>query len=334
MNTGHKKSLSDLTCWISTSGWAGTEKPCIALATALGFKPIIKRLTLRFPWRFLPESLWFFPLKAYSKSGDSLNSPWPDVIIGSGRYASAALAKITKIKRNQKTVTPFTIQIQDPRLPSDQFDAVVAPYHSQVVGGNVISTHGSLHGITPMTLKENVLAFKDLLDQIPSPRVAVLIGGKNPHYKMTPAGMYKLGCALRDLYIHQGVGLMISKSRRTEPSAYAAFKEGLGETPAYFWEGQEGPNPYLAFLGAADYILVTQDSVSMVTEACATGKPVYTIDLIKKRTRLDAFHQLLQEKNLTRPFKGVLENFNHRPLDDLQMVTQKLASQITRYFKL
>lgn len=324
--------MSDLTCWIATSGWAGTEKPCLALAHALGFRPVLKHLTLRFPWRFLPESLWFSPLRAYSKSGDSMMPPWPDVIIGSGRYASAALSKITKMRKKQKNPGPFTIQIQDPRLPSDQFDVVIAPYHSQVFGKNVISTHGALHGITHQILEENTLAFQSLLDQIPTPRVAVLIGGKNPYYKMTVPLMYHLGQQLKNLYQQQKIGLMISSSRRTNPLMYKAFKEGLGDTPAYFWEGGDAPNPYLAFLGGADYILVTQDSVSMVTEACATGKPVYTINLAKKRPRLDIFHGILQRKNLTRPFEGALENFNSTPLNDLTMVVGQLIPQLKERF--
>ena len=127
---------------------------------------------------------------------------------------------------------------------------------------------------------------------------------------------------------------MVSKSRRTEPQAYAAFKKGLGDTPAYFWEGQGNQNPYLAFLGASDHILVTEDSVSMITEACATGKPVYTISLPKKGRRLEAFHALLQEKNLARPFKGTLENCNQTPLDDLQAVIQRLIPQISKHFNL
>jgi len=332
LNIGHKKNTSDLTCWIATSGWPGTEKPCIALAQALGLTPTLKRLHLRFPWRFLPEALWGFPLKAYSKTSDSLTPPWPDILIGSGRYASAALAKITQLRRAQNKRAPFTIQIQDPRISPHNFDVVIAPYHSQVTGPNVISTHGTLHNLTSQILEQNVRDFQDLLAQIPHPRVAVLIGGKNPYYKMSPSSLFHLGRQLQALYQLQGIGLMISKSRRTEPLAYQAFKEGLGETPAYFWEGQEGPNPYLAMLGGADYILVTQDSVSMVTESCATGKPVYMIPLLKKRSRLEAFHQLLQDKNMIRPFEGILENFHPLPLNDLAMVCDKLIPQIKDHF--
>ena len=48
--------------------------------------------------------------------------------------------------------------------------------------------------------------------------------------------------------------------------------------PHYLWDG-EGENPYFGLLGLADFLVVTCDSVNMVSEAASTGKPVYVADL-------------------------------------------------------
>ena len=60
-------------------------------------------------------------------------------------------------------------------------------------------------------------------------------------------------------------------------------------------------------LGLADHVLVTEDSVSMVSEACATGRPVQTISLEGGTERLRAFHRGMMDDGHVRPFRGILE---------------------------
>src|SRR3546814_15726728 len=71
---------------------------------------------------------------------------------------------------------------------------------------------------------------------------------------------------------------MVTPSRRTGPDNEAILRARLAGLPAEIWDG-EGENPYFAYLGLADAILVTADSVNMVCEAASTGKPVYVIAL-------------------------------------------------------
>src|SRR5690606_27230614 len=84
----------------------------------------------------------------------------------------------------------------------------------------------------------------------------------------------------------------------------------------YFWDGS-GDNPYTGILAAADYIIVTEDSVSMTSEALATGKPVHIASLDGGARRLDKFHRLLREQGYTRPFTGLLEEWSYTLPDDM-----------------
>ncbi len=72
-----------------------------------------------------------------------------------------------------------------------------------------------------------------------------------------------------------GGGILVSTSART-PSGFAARLESLLERPVSFyrWESDQ-PNPYLAYLALGDRFVVTADSMSMVSEAVDTGRPVY-----------------------------------------------------------
>ena len=44
------------------------------------------------------------------------------------------------------------------------------------------------------------------------------------------------------------------------------------------YSDRHNANPYSGFLALADSFIVTAESISMLTESCATGKPVYLYD--------------------------------------------------------
>ncbi|MGB7931407.1 MAG: ELM1/GtrOC1 family putative glycosyltransferase, partial [Gammaproteobacteria bacterium] len=77
----------------------------------------------------------------------------------------------------------------------------------------------------------------------------------------------------------QGGSLLVTTSARTAPSAVEALSAGI-ESPGHFyrWRRNDDDNPYYGYLALADAIIVTADSIAMLTEACATGKPVYMFD--------------------------------------------------------
>jgi mitochondrial fission protein ELM1 len=81
-------------------------------------------------------------------------------------------------------------------------------------------------------------------------------------------------------------------------------------------------------LGAADAIIVTADSVSMISEAAATGKPVHIVELDGGSKKFARFHQALRDAGVTRPFAGMLGGWGYAPLDD----TARAAAEIRRRF--
>ena len=70
-----------------------------------------------------------------------------------------------------------------------------------------------------------------------------------------------------------GVGVAVTPSRRTDPAVTRVLAETLAPLGGYVWDGS-GDNPYFGMLALADAIVVTMDSVSMVSEAVATTAPV------------------------------------------------------------
>ncbi len=314
-------------CWvIYDEGKTGTGNQCIGLAETLGFSPEIKAVRALYPWRFLPPRLRFNPLTSIVETnGKPIVPPWPDIIIAAGRASVAPSAAIRREAQN------FVIQVLDPCINPKHFDLVVAPAHDNLAGDNVIVTEGALHQITQEKLEQAASQFKARFRHLPTPLVAVLIGGTSKRYSLTPKIIAKLCHELKQLSQKYGVGLVITPSRRTEPENLAMLKYLMQDASCVIWDGKS-ENPYMGLLALADYIIVTSDSVSMTSEACYTGKPVYTYNLAGGSVKSNRFHALFQNKGYTRIFEGELEKWNYPHLDELPSVVKKIKAKLTHCF--
>lgn len=311
----------NISCWVVGEGLAGTENQCLGIADALGLTPVIKRIRLRFPWKQLSPYLRCGHQWAFDKSGDSIAPPWPDLVLASGRKSIAAALYI-KQASGGKTVV---VQVQDPRIPARLFDLVTVPQHDPARGENVITTTGALHRVTPERLAEELSKFP-ALQKLPQPRAAVMIGGNSKAHHLTAENTTKLAARLQELV--KNYSLMITVSRRTPHTCLDILQKALADAPGtYFWDGS-GDNPYFAFLGLADFLLVTEDSVSMTSEAISTGKPVYTIPMEGGARRIDRFHHLLQTQGYTRilPQEGALETWHYAAPQDTAVVAEKIKA--------
>jgi uncharacterized protein len=306
--------------WVLHDGKIGMANQVIGLAEALGWPFAEKRLAIKAPWRRLMPPLWLFPMRAVGTRGDALIPPWPDVVIACGRN-TVALARAIKRAGGGKT---FWVQIQDPRFARGEVDLVVAPAHDRAPGANTFATLGAVHRVTSAKLAEAAQRAAGRFATLPRPLIAVLIGGDNAVYRLTDAGFERLCDQLAGL-ARQGFGLAITPSRRTGPARTAQLREALAGLPASIWDGS-GENPYFAMLAASDAILVTADSVSMVSEAAATGKPVYVIELEGGSAKFSRFHEAMRAANITRPFAGTIERWSYAPPDD----TARAAAEIRR----
>lgn len=310
------QGLTPPVCWIITEGMAGTENQCIGVAEALSLTPVVKRVTLREPWKSLSPLLGFEQAWSFDPE---LKGPWPDILIASGRKSVAASRYIKK----QSGGKTFTVQIQDPRVPSSNFDLVAVPAHDPMRGDNVIVTLGAPNRITKEKLEDARKRFPQF-EKIRGPRIAVLIGGTSKAYDMTPEITHGLAQKLKTL----PGGLMVTASRRTGEANRAILEQALKDTDAYIWNGTDD-NPYGGFLAWADVILVTADSTSMLSEAATTGKPVYIIGLEGGAKRLDLMHKNMVDVGIARFFDGKLESWTYPPLND----ARKVATEITRRWK-
>ncbi|MGQ9371375.1 mitochondrial fission ELM1 family protein [Azospirillum sp. ST 5-10] len=313
--------MEDLTCWVVTEGAAGMENQGVGLAEALGLTPVVKRIRLRSPWKQLTPFLRIGNRFAFAADGDPVGPPWPDVLIAIGRQSNPAALAARRHSRGRT----FTVRIQDPQISPRHFDLVVVPEHDRLRGPNVVTTRGALHRVTHEALAAAAARHAERLAALPHPRVAVLIGGSNGVYHLTPTVMGDVADKLAHLARDHGAGLLVTPSRRTGADNEAILRARLSGLPAEVWDGT-GENPYFAYLALADTVVVTCDSVSMVSEACFTGKPVYVIELEGGSPKFRAFLDALYRDGIARPFTGTLERWDYAPFDD----TRRVADEIRR----
>ena len=326
----HGSTVRPLSVWVVSDGRTGIENQSLGLAEAIAAltPTVITRHIVRWKPAFdrLPSAFkqpWML-----AQGADLLSGPdFPDIWIATGR-ASLPLSVRIKAASSGKT---FVVQTQDPRWKNSQYDLIIAPEHDRVSGPNVLSIVGSPHRVTPDRLRAAAAApapaFADRLNNLPHPRVALLVGGTSKAFDLSEDHAAALADVIAETVEELGGSLMVTFSRRTPMMAQNFMMQRLKPVTGLIWDGA-GENPYFAFLQAADYILVTEDSANMTTEAASTGKPVYVLPMVplKPQTKFKRLHDSLETYGATRPFEGRLEHWTYAPLAE----TARIACEILK----
>lgn len=322
--------MTDRICWVLSNGRTGTENQCVGLAEAVGLPFVVKQVRVRPPWRWLPPRLWVRALRALAPDSDPLGPPWPDLVIACGRTTEAiaiAIRRKSTAAAKSGGNPSFIVYLQRPSSRRGAFDLLAPPRHDRVRGDNVVETRGALNRVTAERLAQGAAVAAPMVKNLPRPLIAVLIGGTGNAYRMTEDAARALGRQLRRLTESGNAGLAVTVSRRTGAVNERILRRELENAPAVFWDGS-GENPYFGFLGLADAIVVTADSVSMVSEACATGKPVYVAEMPGGSAKFRRFHNRLRSDGATRPFAGTVERWSSVALDDTARVAAVIRDRL------
>ncbi len=277
--------------WVITDGAAGNQRQALALALALRLDNRGLVLGTRAPWSWLAPRLTLGGRLAWPAAQRSvLAPPWPALAIGCGRDAALA----TRLIRRLSAGACRSVQILDPRAPARHWDLLIAPRHDDLEGSNVLRPIGSLHPVDAAWLaagREAHAAFAAL----PRPRLALLLGGPRRGVALDTAWTAALIASLRARLARDGGSVLLCASRRTPPALVAAVSDALAGVPGVRWRGEaDGRNPYPGLLAWADRVIVSPDSVNMLSEAAATGVPVHTLTRAALPRRLARFHAALR----------------------------------------
>lgn len=312
-------------CWVITDAAAGNQRQALALAEQLQmpFRHLV--LEPRAPWSWLAPRLTLGGALALPAGQRAVFvPPWPSVAIGCGRAA----ALFTRLLRRLSDGQCYIVQILDPRIAPAHWDTVIAPRHDQVDGANVLQPLGSLNSVDDAWLadgRESCPHFAEL----PQPRVGVLLGGPRKGIALDADYARQLASRLLDRWQREGGSLLVLASRRTPAALIEVFRETLKNVPGLIWAGRDdGRNPYPGVLGWADRLVVTPDSVNMLSEACAVGCPVQTFVAAPLPAKIERFHRALRTADLLQGIDAVAPAKRTPPLRETGMIASAVRERI------
>jgi mitochondrial fission protein ELM1 len=285
--------------WALIDDRTGHTGQVLGVIAKLGLPYQLKRLEFNALGRSLPNGLLGASLRGVNKKRSApLKGPWPKLVIAAGRRTAPVLRYIKK--QSPETVVVYLMWPGHAR----GIDLIVAPQHDKPPAkANVLRTLAPLHAVTPETLASAAGAWQPHFKHLKRPYVMLSLGGDTKHGSFSMENWRTVIEAAQALA--QDGSLLITTSRRT-PEAALTMARQLVTVPHYFYHWAEGKdNPYLGMLGLADAIVVTGDSLSMCTEACVAGKPVYIYAppaIIPAKHK--ALHEALYTRGMARPLEG------------------------------
>ncbi|MEZ5559122.1 MAG: ELM1/GtrOC1 family putative glycosyltransferase [Pseudomonadales bacterium] len=273
--------------WILAGPKAGDNAQLRTLATALAEGVEIR--VLEKPLRFrafelllhLPSRPTRAALTRATRAG--LVPPWPDLVLTAGRRNEL----VARWVRNASGGRTRIVQLGRPWSRPTRFDLVVStPQYQVPAAANVLTIPLPLQADIQPRLAQAARQWQARLIGLQTPRVALLLGGDSGPFVFTPALAERMAQQLNDFVATLGGSLMITTSPRT-PEAFTRRLRELLTVPVctFEWRSDASENPYWGFLALAEQIVVTAESVSMISEALATGKPTYLAPVTQPGTR-------------------------------------------------
>tara|TARA_B110000438_G_scaffold224194_1_gene217978 strand:+ start:536 stop:1489 length:954 start_codon:yes stop_codon:yes gene_type:complete len=302
---------------ILTEGMHGMISQAEGLAKALDIDFMHEKIELNSFWKIFPPKMT--PAKKFVFK-NKINHDF-NIIISCGRK-SVIPSIYLKNKFKNKIIN---IHIQDPKVSLNNFNFIVAPEHDGLKGKNVLTSKGAIHYLTNEELDINEKYLKPRIDENKK-IVTCIIGGPNKYYDYDDKTVNELFIKIKNNFINNNYQAIIIPSMRTP-------KHVIQKAQEYFDKNQilitsVDKKAYLSSLKLADYIIVTCDSISMISEAAITGKPIYVAQMptIKKNKRFKNFFNLFESLNIIKDLNTSIENWNYQKLNE----TNRIANYINK----
>jgi hypothetical protein len=305
----------DAAVWVLADPRAGTAAQALGIAERLGVP--FRGVALHWGALAALPLPWASPRGLTLAAREPLRPPWPRLVISAGRRS--APVSLWLARRGARAV-----HCMRPGFGRRRFELLVLGRHdAPPAAPNILPILGATHRVSPEALAAARADWAALAD-MPGPRVALLMGGKVRATGMDAAVAASVGAQAAGF----AGSVLASTSRRTGEAATAALAEALRGVPhRLFRWGDGGPNPYLGFLAWADAVVVTGDSVSMLSEALATSGPVFIADPGGLGPRHRALHASLYAAGQARPFTADPAFFARAPLDESGRVASAIRAR-------
>ncbi|WP_353214324.1 ELM1/GtrOC1 family putative glycosyltransferase [Salinisphaera hydrothermalis] len=263
----------------------GHRSQTLGLAEALGWQVERKEIA-RAPLRYgLAMARDVFGVGSAAWPGD-LKAPWPDVVVASGWLPAVAARAVRQ--RSGAASRLVLMGRRGGRVGESQDIAVVCRHFRVPPNPRQIETVLPPNKVAANQLTAARERWPDLFSGAAERRVVWLVGGDNAQHALDADTAGDLARRVQAQATAAGAELAVLTSRRTRDEAAEAIRQQLDAASTFVpWQPTgQADNPYLGYLAAADILVVTGESESMIAEAVATGKPVYLVPLPEAKPNL------------------------------------------------
>ena len=314
--------MLELKALLLTQGMHGMISQVEGLAKALDLSYKHQKIELKSFWNFIPPKI--------SPISENLvkNKFVCDckVIISCGRKSVIPSIALKKRLGNQI----FNIHVQDPKVSFEHFDLIVSPEHDNLKGENIINTTGAIHYLNKKEINENSQYLgieKDKRREL----VAFIIGGPNKYYNYSEKQIHELFNKVKTLFTPDKFKIIVIPSYRTPENIFKIAFNTFSIN--HHVVKNIDKKAYLSALAISNYIVVTCDSTSMISEAAMTGKPVYIAMMksLKPTGRFKKFYSQLKDLGITRELENRVESWSYNSLNEVNRIAPIVKAKMKKH---
>jgi len=310
--------MLELKALLLTQGMHGMVSQTEGLAKALKLNFKHKKITLKPFWNLIPPKLT--PISENLLTEKFICDC--KIVISCGR--KSVIPSVALKKRFGKEI--FNIHIQDPKISFKHFDLIISPDHDNIKGDNVLTTQGSIHYLTKKEISENSKYLK--LNKEKKKIVSFVIGGPNKYYNYSEDQTHFMFNKIKNLFTPDKYKIVIIPSYRTPERVIKKAFNTFGFN--HHVVKNIDKKAYLGSLAIADYIIVTCDSTSMISEAAVTGKPVYAAMMkpIKSIRRFNRFFNQFKNLGIIKELTDNIDSWSYDKLDEVNRIAPLIKEKM------
>ena len=310
-------------CIIISDGTKGMENQSIAISKILGCNFKIFNIKLNFWLKYFP-SLSFYFSKYFKKELNFLQNVKFKYLITTGRRM-AGYSILSKIIYNRKILT---IHLQNPRINPKRFDILIIPQHDKISAKNIIKTQGALSFFDLDDIKKSFKKIKTRTLTFHKPVTLLLIGGDNKRYKLSYSEYCRLLFKVKNAVQNISGSLLISLSRRTPEKVNSIAKLIFSSFKNNFCLMDDSKNFYPGILDITDYVIVTSDSINMISEIASTKTNLFVYYFREEKNKIKEFNKLIENKKYAKKFTGRLYKYNKKCLNQNHFIKNQVMKMI------
>ena len=254
----------------------------------------------------------------HQSSYDGIKRHFANIVISAG----SSLAPVNLLASREYNAK--SIVIMKPDIGIKKFDLAILPRHDNAKAKNVVITDGAPNLIEAASLQKDADRFAGMFDLSKKDKLGILIGGDNEDLILNKTIAENVISSVVRIAEELDMEILATTSRRTPKNIEELVEEKLSNNTRckmlVIANRRNIDRAVNGILGLSKLVVVSGDSISMVSEATGSGKPAFVFRLSKKRSKKTK-HELFLE-NLSRGGYIILTNA-FRLYEDIKKVYLK-----------